>query len=259
MRIFWTFRYVLLITAVNGINGKHDIHEMSNYRSASISGSLSKFEKPIAHQLMGQRAFVNDYEFSNRREGTSFDESNRVKDPLFKDLANSRDKYVRQNRAIESTVENVIDRDFIRGSSKDYSSSNSGFLSHSHEDRFPPANYPSQESETWNQYDNQNDYFDVSDNDSVRFEKFLNDLSKKRTNGELDDLNSGTRQGRRRKLNSQEQGILLVEALRKKRNFTYVNDHRGHGSDIQSGIMDMLGKSMLRQFFFPFQFISFFL
>lgn len=238
LKISLIFRYVLLITALNGINGNRDIKEMSNYNYPSISilpQSLSKFEKPIAHQLVGQRAFNDDYEFNNRRSG----ESNHAKDQLFNDLINSRDKYVRQNRAIESTVENVIDRDFIRGiNNKDYSNSNSDF--------FPQSipNYPTDIDDFNN---NNNNYYldDVSDDESVKFEKFLDQLiSKKRTSGELDDLNleTGRRKGRRRKLNSQEQGILLVEALRKKRNFTYVNDHRGHGADIQSGIMDMLGK-----------------
>ncbi|KAG6801767.1 hypothetical protein HZU73_02889 [Apis mellifera caucasica] len=48
------------------------------------------------------------------------------------------------------------------------------------------------------------------------------------------------RQGRKYKLTSQQQGTLLVEALRKKRNYT--GDHRGHNNDLQNGIMDMLGR-----------------
>lgn len=59
------------------------------------------------------------------------------------------------------------------------------------------------------------------------------------------DLLKSDRQTRmhKKQLTSQQQGILLVEALRKKRNFTSAGDIRGHGSDLQSGIMDMLGKS----------------
>lgn len=52
------------------------------------------------------------------------------------------------------------------------------------------------------------------------------------------------RRGRRRKLSSHEQGLLLVETLRKKRNYTDMEDHRGHGTHLHSGIMDMLGRSM---------------
>ncbi|XP_063976292.1 serine proteinase stubble isoform X2 [Diachasmimorpha longicaudata] len=50
------------------------------------------------------------------------------------------------------------------------------------------------------------------------------------------------RRGRRRKLSSHEQGLLLVETLRKKRNYTGIEDHRGHATHLHSGIMDMLGR-----------------
>ncbi|XP_011308090.1 uncharacterized protein [Fopius arisanus] len=49
------------------------------------------------------------------------------------------------------------------------------------------------------------------------------------------------RHGRRRKLSSHEQGLLLVETLRKKRNYT-TEDNRGHATHLHSGIMDMLGR-----------------
>ncbi|XP_044583699.1 serine protease easter-like isoform X1 [Cotesia glomerata] len=50
------------------------------------------------------------------------------------------------------------------------------------------------------------------------------------------------RRGRRRKLSSHEQGILLVETLKKKKNYTSYDDHRGHAANLNSGIMDMLGR-----------------
>lgn len=97
---------------------------------------------------------------------------------------------------------------------------------------------------------------------------FLEELAKRRrANGQFfgDDMvdfevndKTGSRGGRRRKLTSHEQGILLVETLRKKRNYTSpgvtaaVNDYRGHGANnaVQSGIMDMLGRSRNRPIFF---------
>ncbi|OAD52313.1 Serine proteinase stubble [Eufriesea mexicana] len=83
-------------------------------------------------------------------------------------------------------------------------------------------------------------YFDdsVEEND---FPKFLRRLKEKMNSEESGQLiRTNYREGRSRKLNSQQQGTLLVEALRKKRNYT--GDHRGHNSDLQNGLMDMLGR-----------------
>ena len=225
---------------------------MANYRSEKttrIPIRIGKFDKPISEVIVDQRGFINNHGFeNNRRYGGLVEEFSRDEDHTLKDLETQRNsKYVRQNRAIESTVHNVINRDLIRGSSKDYSNPSNGFDLYSHEkDRFPGSNFQNEENGNWDsEFHDQKNYFDESENGDMNLEEFLDELTRKRVNGELDNLRSGTRlrQGRRRKLTSQEQGILLVEALRKKRNFTYVNDHRGHGSDIQSGIMDMLGKS----------------
>ena len=254
LRISVGFWYVLLMTVVSKINGNHNLHEMSNYRSQRTPPipRNTRFDKPIAEILVGQRAFVIG---NNRRDGgILLDETRGEEDHLFKDPGNSnpRNKYIRQNRAIESTVQNVIDRDFIRGNSKDYSNPSNGFVPYpQEEDRFPSASFQIEESANWNSgFEDQKDYFDESEDERVNLEEFLDELSRQRVHGELENLRTGTRsrQGRRRKLTSQEQGILLVEALRKKRNSTYINDHRGHGSDIQSGIMDMLGKSTCREF-----------
>ncbi|XP_076180236.1 uncharacterized protein LOC143153186 isoform X2 [Ptiloglossa arizonensis] len=81
--------------------------------------------------------------------------------------------------------------------------------------------------------------------DDVREESdvkdFLDRLKKRLVTGELEKVvTTDYRQGRKRKFNSQEQGTLLVEALRKKRNYT--GDHRGHNNNLQNSIMDMLGR-----------------
>lgn len=84
-------------------------------------------------------------------------------------------------------------------------------------------------------------YSDIQTETDVQ--TFLDQLKKKVIRGELEKLLiTGYREGRRRKFNSQQQGTLLVEALRKKRNRT--EDHRGQNNNLQASIMDMLGRSM---------------
>ncbi|XP_032688301.1 uncharacterized protein LOC116852246 isoform X2 [Odontomachus brunneus] len=80
-----------------------------------------------------------------------------------------------------------------------------------------------------------------SEEEQINVQDFLDEIRRRRVNGELEGFTTGGhRQGRRRKLTSQQQGALLVETLKKKRNHT--SDHRGHSSNLQSGIMDMLGR-----------------
>lgn len=92
------------------------------------------------------------------------------------------------------------------------------------------------------------DYGDLDGfKDDKRLSSFLDDLVNTRKQQNYAGYN---RRGRRRKLNSHEQGILLVEALGKKhRNYSNsVGDYRGHPSnspDIHNGIIDMLGKSTI--------------
>lgn len=89
---------------------------------------------------------------------------------------------------------------------------------------------------------NLNDRHLDGSNEKDDIENFLKQVKKTVKSGKLQQLiESGYREGRRRKLNSEQQGTLLVEALRKKRNST--GDDRGHNSQLQNGIMDMLGRS----------------
>ncbi|XP_026674445.1 uncharacterized protein LOC108631127 isoform X5 [Ceratina calcarata] len=69
---------------------------------------------------------------------------------------------------------------------------------------------------------------------------FLDQLKNKVNRDELEQLITSHRQGRKRKLTSHQQGTLLVEALRRKKNNT--EDHRGYNNNLQNGIMDMLGR-----------------
>ncbi|KAL2725126.1 serine proteinase stubble-like isoform X1 [Vespula squamosa] len=84
----------------------------------------------------------------------------------------------------------------------------------------------------------------LSDGNNLDVKEFLEEIKRKVNNGDYDKyFGSGYRQARRRKLTSQQQGILLVETLRKKRNQSDTDDYRGHtASNLQSGIMDMLGR-----------------
>ncbi|XP_076285346.1 uncharacterized protein LOC143211489 isoform X2 [Lasioglossum baleicum] len=80
-----------------------------------------------------------------------------------------------------------------------------------------------------------------SHDDGNNLEIFFDQLKKQGIKSDFEKLLATSyRQGRRRKFNSQQQGTILVEALRKKRNYT--GDHRGHNSDLQNSIMDILGR-----------------
>ncbi|KYQ48687.1 Serine proteinase stubble [Trachymyrmex zeteki] len=76
--------------------------------------------------------------------------------------------------------------------------------------------------------------------EEINIQEVLNEIRQKRLNGAHEEMLDGHRQGRGRKLTSKQQGALLVETLRKKRNYT--NDHRGHNSNLQSSLIEMLGR-----------------
>lgn len=103
--------------------------------------------------------------------------------------------------------------------------------------------------EVWKEINNKkavNDVTEIIEHQGLNFEDILEDLIRRRNNGEFDNMlrdlgGKVSRQGRRRKLSSQEQGFILVETLKKRGNYS-VDDHRGH-NNLQIGIMDMLGKS----------------
>lgn len=104
--------------------------------------------------------------------------------------------------------------------------------------------------ESWNKED---DVDEQQISNADRLASFLRDLADTRKTNDYEGVEPGRRQGRRRKLTSHEQGLLLVETLRKKRNYTNlassggVDDHRGYSSNaVNSGIMDMLGRSTSR-------------
>ena len=95
--------------------------------------------------------------------------------------------------------------------------------------------------------DSNNDNVDSNNNGFI---DFLRDLFISRDN----KINNDSRKGRKRGWNSHEQGIMLVEALGQKQNFTAMaNGHRGHHRpELHNGIMEMLGRSNFFIFFFFF-------
>ncbi|KAK0096986.1 hypothetical protein PV326_003672 [Microctonus aethiopoides] len=85
---------------------------------------------------------------------------------------------------------------------------------------------------------------DNVDNEKTNeLERILEELKLKWSSGEFNNEQKiNGRRGRLRKLTSHEQGLILVETLKKKKNFTDIEDYRGHGGHLQSGLMDMLGR-----------------
>lgn len=168
---------------------------------------------------------------------------------------------LRENRAIESTLKNVISRPSTLGELERYQyfsnfpydggdallenadSLTSGEFEGFKETQGQHFLDHNVEEADWSGRDTyEKDSRDELD-EQVNVHEFLDEIRRKRLNGELEQYSiGGHRQGRRRKLTSQQQGVLLVETLRKKRNHT--SDHRGHSSNLQSGLMDMLGRSM---------------
>lgn len=168
----------------------------------------------------------------------------------------------RENRAIESTLKNVIGGTSLDKVEQYQYFSNFPYGDETADAILENADYPqntifpkdiqqdfldhnAKEDEKEKDWSEQNAFQKDSQDElekEVNVQEFLDDIRQKKLNGEFEELLSGHRQGRRRKLTSQQQGVLLVETLRKKRNHT--NDHRGHGSNLQSGLMDMLGRSM---------------
>ncbi|EFN74703.1 Serine proteinase stubble [Camponotus floridanus] len=172
----------------------------------------------------------------------------------------TRQDVKRENRAIESTLKNVIGRPSLDKVEQYQYFSNFPYGDEAADAILENAKYPQNaifSKDVQQEFLDQNAKEDEKEIDwsaqnvfqkdpqdeleeEVNVQEFLDDIRQKKLNGEFEELLNGHRQGRRRKLTSQQQGVLLVETLRKKRNHT--NDHRGHGSNLQSGLMDMLGR-----------------
>ncbi|XP_050462799.1 uncharacterized protein LOC126857427 isoform X1 [Cataglyphis hispanica] len=213
------------------------------------------------HRSRSSNPFKGDVLQNSPRRFTAAENSDEQQDLWNLGSVRTKQDSTRENRAIESTLKNVIDRPSLDKVEKYQYFSNFPYGSDETADVIlENAEYPqntvfskniqqdfldhnAKEEEKEIDWSGQN-VFQKDPKDEVEEEtnvqEFLDEISQKKLNGELEELLSGHRQGRRRKLTSQQQGVLLVETLRKKRNHT--NDHRGHGSNLQSGLMDMLGR-----------------
>ncbi|XP_015521499.1 phenoloxidase-activating factor 2-like isoform X1 [Neodiprion pinetum] len=137
-------------------------------------------------------------------------------------------QFVRENRAIETTLKNIVERGDAKNTNT-FSWTSNGRPA----DNFPDKNYgdPGQ-GQSLQELRPEVDPAEILEELRIAAGKDTSSMS-----------TSSERQGRRRKLTSQEQGVLLVEALRKRRNYTSsYEDPRGQSSTVQNSIMDMLGR-----------------
>ncbi|XP_018338271.1 PREDICTED: LOW QUALITY PROTEIN: uncharacterized protein LOC108746171 [Trachymyrmex septentrionalis] len=180
------------------------------------------------------------------------DDSNEHHDLWKPEAARMRQDLTRENRAIESNLKNVIGipskveqyqyfSNFPYGSdgTTDAILENTDHPKNSMFSEDTQGHFSNHNTEEVDWSGQEKDLQNEGE-EEINIQEVLNEIKRKRLNGMHDEMVDGHRQGRRRKLTSQQQGALLVETLRKKRNYT--NDHRGHNSNLQSGLMEMLGR-----------------
>lgn len=202
--------------------------------------------------------FNEDVLQNSPKRSAILEDSNEQQDPW--GTARAEQNLMRENRAIGSTLKNVIERSSL-GKLEQYQyfsnfpyngdtlMENAGTLKSDEFEEFSKSTQDqvldhNVEEVDWSGQETFEKGLAGELNGEVNIQEFLDDIRRRRLNGELEEsmVQDGHRQGRRRKLTSQQQSALLVETLRKKRNYT--SDHRGHSSNLQSGFMDMLGRSM---------------
>lgn len=266
---------LLLITVASALD-HHDVYSWSRRRedfkaAASRSAAPIKVKETRAPRPTPQpirrssSPFASDALDSARRHAFE-DESRDLWSPV---TVRTRQDLTRENRAIESNLKNVIGRPakveqyqyftsfpyggdvdailehteqprstFLSKDNRDH-----GFLDHNAEE----VDWSAQDIFEKDTQDEEEEQVveEEEEREERNMQEFLDEIKRKKLSGDLEGLAAGAhRQGRRRKLTSQQQGELLVETLRKKRNHT--SDHRGHSSNLQSGLMDMLGRSMFK-------------
>ncbi|XP_012542001.1 uncharacterized protein LOC105839910 isoform X4 [Monomorium pharaonis] len=253
--------WVLLITVVNASNqhGTYSRKCREDCKMAATSRSIvpvkvkdTRLQRPDVYRSRSSKP--REDKVQDSRRFAVAEDSNEHHD-LWEPKAARRQDLTREHRAIESTLKNVIERpskveqyqyfsNFPYGGDestdailKNADSPKSSVFSTDTQGHF--LNDNTEEMDWSGQEAFEED--PQEDEEEINIQELLNEVRRKRLNGvELDEMVNGHRQGRNRKLTSQQQGALLVETLRKKRNYT--GDHRGHSSNLQSGLMDMLGR-----------------
>lgn len=256
---------LLLITVASAFD-HHDTYLWRRREDCKIATTSRSIVPVKVKETRLQRSDAYQSRPSNSREGNVLqnsprrfavaDDSDEHYDLWKPEAARTRQELLRENRAIESTLKNVIGRpskveqyqfsNFPYGDdgSTDATLENadhpkSVVLSKDTQEHF--LNHNTEEMDWSGQEVFEKDPQDQVE-EEINIQELLNEMRQKRLNGVVEETVDGHRQGRGRKLTSQQQGALLVETLRKKRNYT--SDHRGHSSNLQSGLMDMLGRSM---------------
>lgn len=255
---------VLLITVASAFD-HHDTYSWKRREDCKITAASRSIVPVKIKETRLQRSDVHRSRSSNPREDkvpqnsprrfAMAEDSDENHDLWQPEAGGTRQELTRENRAIESTLKNVIGRPFKVEQHQYFSNfpfggdgstdailenadhPKSSVFSEDTQDHF--SNHNAEEMD-WNGQE----IFerDPDEEEEINIQELLNEMKRKRLNGVLEETVDGHRQGRERKLTSQQQGALLVETLRKKRNYT--SDHRGHNSNLQSGLMEMLGRSM---------------
>lgn len=267
---------MLLITIVGALD--HDSYSWKRREDVKIAATsrpvssikvkearLQRSSIHSTHRSRPPNPFKGDVLQNSPRRFAAAEDSEEQQNLWNLDTVRIRQDVRRENRAIESTLKNVIGGPSLGKVEQYQYFSNFPYGDETADAILENTDYPQntvfskdvqqdfldhntkeekhEEEKDWNgqsvyQKDPQDEL-----KEEINVQEFLDEIRQKKLNGEFEELSSGQhRQGRRRKLTSQQQGALLVETLRKKRNHT--NDHRGHGSNLQSGLMDMLGRSM---------------
>lgn len=257
---------VLLITVASAFD-HHDTYSWKRREDCKITAASRSVVPVKIRETRLQRSDVYRSKSSNPREDNVLqnsprrfavaEDSDEHHDLWQPEAARTRQELTRENRAIESTLKNVIGRPskveqyqyfsnfpFGGDGSTDAILENaehpkSSVFAKDTQDHF--SNHNTEEMDWSGQEVFEKDPQDEEE-EEINIQELLNEMQRKRLNGVLEETVDGHRHGRGRKLTSQQQGALLVETLRKKRNYT--SDHRGHSSNLQSGLMDMLGRSM---------------
>lgn len=187
----------------------HDFYDMERYRTSSLSAGRLALRGPSRRRDEGRLRGSNDAVH-----------------------------FVRENRAIETTLKNVV----VRGEPI------AGDLDQVKVNRFPWGVSSFHNTDEALEPEKLPEYFDGHQNEEAGQEQetdpaeLLEELK-----SAIRNEGSSFRQGRRKKLTSQEQGTLLVEALKKRRNYTSNDDDpRGQSSSVQNSIMDILERSTRR-------------
>lgn len=254
---------VLLITVASALD-HHDTYSWKRREDCKIAAA-SRLMVPVkVKETRLRRSDVYRSRSSNPREGNAAhqnsprrfavaEDSDEHYDLWKPEAVRTRQDLTRENRAIESTLKNAVGKP---SKAEQYHFSNFPYVGdvstdsiledadHPKSSVFPKDtqdHFLSHNTEEMDWSGQEVVFGKDEEKEEINIQEVLNEMRRKRLNGVLEEMVDGHRQGRGRKLTSQQQGALLVETLRKKRNHT--GDHRGH-SNLQNGLMDMLGRSM---------------